>query len=479
MAETNGRMITHAESGRAWLWPLIEFKSGELVSATKWIRILPVVGGVLAVPQSMCAVLTFRRGRRKVFTEGIHWLNHGCPMGLYPVKYVSAKVHRTPIPFVEAMCQDGWRAGLALEILWQVRDAAFIVDVAGPVGDFVAAVKAGVRAVIETMEHDALIGGGSVSAIDSVALAADIAIRLADNPAIRGIKVLKILITDRQGDERRIQIAQENAVERTRVVKEQELRRQQISSEAALVSQQKDLEIKRRDLVLTKAQTERRRIEEERKVRIGEAGIEAEVARQLLPTQWQQVRLGLAADTIRQRHEQTLRMIDAYSQILGDVAKLWQFEAFGVSPRRRPEAGFDGLETAVIHGLDRLNGLLQSPMLVPGPEPMPYIDGKTPFQLPHIATQVVEIADMDGVRECNLGINGKEGEYRVQVQLRGRILDIICRPGHPGVASEIWWDDSDNGRQRVPFAWSDAMSLKHILQMFQTAADDQLLEANQ
>ena len=51
------------------------------------VRIRPGFGGMLAVPQGMCAILTFPSGRHKVFTQGMHWLDQSLPWGNHAVRY--------------------------------------------------------------------------------------------------------------------------------------------------------------------------------------------------------------------------------------------------------------------------------------------------------------------------------------------------------------------------------------------------------
>jgi hypothetical protein len=456
MTEINDRFTTYLRDGPEWTASRAEFKDN-LVLFQKRVQILPFVGGTLTVAPGTCAVLTLPSGRRIVFAEGMHWLGQRVPWGIYPVQYVDVMQRRTPIPLTEALCQDGWRLGIALDICWQVCDAARIVDVVDPVGNLVTAAKASVRAVIENLPHSAIVGEGGENVVGSDMLAGRIAIRLKRDPAIRGIKILQVFVTGRRGDERCLEITQETTVERART-----------TAEAVLVSHQKDLERERQSLVLLQAETERRRIEEERKVRIREAEIETEAKRLLIPAKWEEARLKLAVDAYAQRHELTLKVIEAYGRVLSEAAKLGQLETVGVSSRRRPELGGGGLEDALKQGLSNLQNVLQLPSPFPGSEQTTPVDERA-TRWARITAEVDEISRLDGVQKCGIEIDGKDGNCRINVKLDNQAIDIICHPGYPGEAPEVRW--AGNGRAQVPVSWSEEMSLREILQEIRVTAE--------
>ncbi len=467
-AECESRMLTSGNLMQPW--SKIKFEVGNIISSTESIWVLPFIGAILCVPPGVCAVLTLRRGRRKVFTEGMHRLGSDFPAGPYPVRYVDVQLHRTPIPFTEALCKDGWRGGLALEVHWRVGDATLIVDVSDPVGNLVTAAKASARAVIETMEHDQLIGGMS-KVVDADSLANRVTEKL--NGSVQGIRVLKVLITERRGDERRVQIVQEVTVERTRVLKEQELNLQKLSSQATLVSQQMDLERQRQALALLEAETKRKQIEEERKVRIREAEIEVDVSERLLPTKWQNAQLEMATETNRQRHEQVLKLIEVYPEVFSALSQLAQLEGWGVSSRRRPEIELDSIAATLGQGLRGLQNVLQRPTPLPGTEAIDSVNGhSTP--LARIAQEVDEIAHLDRVKNARLEMaNGKRG-YQVVIEFDDRVLGIVCHPEYPNVAPEVRW--SGDVQQEVSITWSEGMSLKDIVQTIQGAVNGRTLD---
>jgi len=441
-------------------------QTNSLVSSTKHIWVLPFVGAILTVAPGKCAVVTLRSGRRKVFGEGVHVFGRGYMPGPYPVRYVDVQLHRTSIPFIEALCKDEWRGGLALVIQWRVGNATLIVDVSDPVGDLIAAGKAGARAVIETTPHDQLIGGMS-KAMDADRLADRVMEKIEGS--VQGIRILSVLITERQGDERRIQIVRQTAVERTRVIEEQELKHQKLSSQAELVSDERELERKRQELVRLQAETERKRIEEERQVRIREAQIEVEVSEKLLLTKWQQAQLEMATENNQQRHQQVLKLIEVYPEVFSALSQLTQLEGWGVSSRRRPEFELESIAATVGQGLRSLQSVLQPPMQLPGMEPTDFTNGhRTPVA--RIAKEVAEIAQLDGVKNARLEMANGTRKYQVMVEFDDRVLGIVCHPEYPDVAPEVRWSGDD--KLDLPVPWSKDMSLKDIVQDVRTAANN-------
>ncbi len=459
MNETSFEPSVGIEDGQTALWSSNGSNSNPLISPPEQFFILPIIGKILNVPAGRCAVLTFREGRRKVFTEGMHVLDRNIPWGVGLIRYVDVRQHSTSIPFTQALCRDGWRGGLAIEVCWRVGDAALIVDIANPVGDLVIAARASVRAIIETTPHDTLFGGIDASVVGADSLGDTVAAKLKANPAVRGIEILRVLITERRGDERRIQIVQTATIERTRV-----------SSDMTLVSQQMDLERQNQALVVLRAETERKRIEEENKVRIQQADIEAEVMRRLIQTKWQQVQLDQAAAIYQQRHEQVLKTIDAHALVLSKAAELGQLEAFGVSSRRRPEFAVGGLEATLNQGLHNLQRMLQVPSLIPAPGQIAQPDDRKALRM-RLMTEVDELSDLADVGQCSLGF-GRDGEQdHVVVQVGNRTVDVACYPGYPQVPPEVRW--ADNGQQKASIRWSEDMSLKHLVAMLQEDVDGQ------
>jgi regulator of protease activity HflC (stomatin/prohibitin superfamily) len=423
----------HAEQAKARpikYWPPDGSKFNGLVGPAKQMRILPLVPKLHIVPAGTCAVLTLPGGKRTIFQEGMHVLKD-LPAGVCLLRYVDMREHRTPISLTEAWCKDGWRGKLALQIHWRVNDAAHLVDVADPVGNLTTAAKASVRAVIETTPHDKLIGGSDEQAIATDSLAAAVTAKLQDNPATKGIKILRVLITERQGDTRCIEIAQEKTVEH-----------------------------KRQELVLLQEETERKRKEEERKVRIREAEIEAETEGRLAAIKWQQVQLEQAAELNKQHHERALKIIEAYAQVLSKAAELGQLEALGVSSRRRPELATGGLESMLNQGLSNLQSALQAPTISPLPTYASSYNEKAALAA-RLAAEAAEVAELEGVKQCYVGVCKKEKGNTVFVWLDGRRLSICCPLDYPQTAPKVQW--ADNGHHKVPLNWSEGMSLSHIV----------------
>jgi hypothetical protein len=420
----------------------------------------PGLAGYLVVPAGTCAVLTLHNGRRKVYAAGTHFLTE-LPSGKYFVQFVDVRRHRTPIPLTESLCTDGWRGGLALEVAWRVRDAAVIVDTVDPLGELLATAQACVRAVIEGISHDELLGGVSDRAMDADAITQNIGTRLRRSSAIQGLEIVDVLITDRQGDERRMEIVQETTVEQTQLAEQHRLELQRVSNEAAVLSKQRDLEQERRAHSLFEAETERMRIEEERKVQIREAEIEAQVASRLLPVRRQEVQLKLAAEMYHEHYELVAKALDAYAKILGEAAKMVPFESWGISSRRRPEFGFEGRDAALSEGLAGLRSLLSQPTLISG------LDEVSPNSPPDVllarlVAELGELGQMDEVQTWHIKPNDGGG-YKIRVWCQDISLDIVCQLDYPSERPDVLVSEDGHGPREFTFSWAEGMSLKDIV----------------
>ena len=460
MDKVNAERLPKRSSGFSLLRPDIRFDANGLVSSPEWIWSLPFVGALVIVPPGTCAVLTLRSGRRRVFPEGVHNLRH-LGWSVYPVHYVDTRRHRTRIPLAQALCKDGWRGGLALEVFWRVADAPLTIDAVDPLGDLVSAAQASMRAVVESISHDKLIGGTAKQVVDAAALARTIAGQLQANPAIQGLQILKVLVADRQGDERRIEIVQETTVEQTQLAEQHRLELERISKNAAVLSERMGLEQERRVLALFEAETKRKQIEEERKVRIREAEIEAEVTARLMPAKWQEIQLEQAAETCRQQYELMGRAVDAYAQILGEAAKVAPLESWGISSRRRPEFGFESRDATLSQGLASLQALLLHLTPASTPNDVP-LHSRHSALLAHLAAELSEISQLDEVQTWHLAPNGSEG-YKVRIHCQRIALDIACHLGYPSEQPAVVVSGDGHGPAEITFTWAEGMTLKDII----------------
>jgi hypothetical protein len=229
-----------------------------------------------------------------------------------------------------------------------------------------------------------------------------------------------------------------------------------------------ELEHARRELVLLEAETERRRVEEESKVRIREAEIEAEVVRRSLHAKWQEIQLELVAEMNRLQHERALKVVEVQGKVLSKAAKLWQLEELGIYSRRRAEPTVGGLEDTLKEGLNNLIYAIEQPRVNPILEQIPELDGRTTFWM-RIAAELAEISELEVVQGCYLEMGKQDGKGHLILQLGDRRLDICCHPGYPQVPPDVRW--ADNGLQPVSFDWSEDMSLKCILGKIQANTD--------
>ena len=296
----------------------------------------------LTISPGWCAILTFGQGERRVLSEGRYRLDRHASWGLCQIQYVDMRPHLTPIQSVKSRCRDGWEAELALGVYWRVNDALLISNAVDPGSNLSTAAQASMRAVIEMMSHNAFAAGMGDSVIRAEELALAVATRLKHNPAIQGLEIINVFVTDRQGDKRRIEMV----------------------NDSATLSEQMEQHQQERKFKLLQAETNRLEEEERSQARIREAEIEIEVDKQLEPLKQREVEREQAAAASQQRHEQTLKMIEAQGQVLSKVAEFGMLELLDDSTRRRPEQAGNSMET-ILEGLSGLQNMVQDTHCTP------------------------------------------------------------------------------------------------------------------
>jgi len=177
------------------------------------------------------------------------------------------------------------------------------------------------------------------------------------------------------------------------------------------------------------------------------------------------MQLEMTMEAHRQRHEQAMEMIKTYGQVFSALAKIEHLGFSGVSSRRRPEIGLNGLGAALQEGLENLRSVLERPLQIPNPAQPNLKDGH--YIPARITAEMRDVRGIDEVQNCYLRIGGEDDEYQVIVVLDNRTLGIKLHSEYPSVAPEFRW--LDNGLQEVPVIWSEDMSLKQIVQEIQNS----------
>lgn len=428
-----------------------EFSSGELVSRPFHVVRWPVVGGWLDVPAGHRAVLTDPQGVVNVLTEGLQSLQ--ClPRGSHVVQLVNVRRRRLELPATIALTQDGWQATIQASLEYRVRSPQRIIQLGNPLRTLEETAVSAITSVIKTMPHDQLIGSSNHSDGNHEAITARI--RRQAQAALRGsgLEVVNVFVGQPEGDERRLEIKRQSQIDEA-----------QFDADRMALARQRELKLERQTLVVLEAETLRKKAEEEQRIRLEQARIEAKATQLVQWVREWEARLQLWPDLTRQRHEQILKAIETHGHILGKMAEMGNLETVGVSSRRRPEElGLAHLQDVMIQGLANLQDLLaQESVGLPSGS----VDAKENLDKPltvRLAGEIAELTTIEGLTWTHLEPD-KNGRLHLEAHLNGVMLEITCRPGFPTTRPEIVV--SANGHKRVPFLfpWSEPRSLKELI----------------
>ncbi|MFX1352842.1 MAG: SPFH domain-containing protein [Promethearchaeota archaeon] len=430
---------------------LPQLSASELVSAPFEVFCLPVLGRLLKVPPGHRAVLTGPQGIVHELGEGLQSLS-GLPWGLYMVQMVNARrFHLQPGP-VRALTGDGWQANILVTLECRVYSPRAVVHLDNPLSTLREAAGAAITHVIKTTPHDVLIGTADQSSQDFGAIVARIQRELQSTLRGSGLEVVNVLAAQPQGDERRLEIKRQLLIDET-----------QISADQTVVAKRIELERGQQDLVLVEAETKRKKAEEEQRIRVAQARIEATVTQLVRWVREWETQLQLIPELSRQRHEQILEAIKAYGQVLGKMAELGNLEVLGVSSRRRPEElGLDRIEAVLTQGLANLQKLLieESRVLASGNADV--------WQEPHapllvrLVGEISELSTIEGCTHTDIELD-ENGSLCLEVHLDGKTVEIICSPDFPATSPEVFV--SANGLKRIPYMLRqrDPKSLKEVV----------------
>lgn len=305
--------------------------------------------GELVVWPGTCAVVTAHDGTCRVYPAGSHSL-FDLPLGSATVQFVHTARQRRVLAPVEGLSQDKWRVRLSVEVEFEVREPWRVAQATQPLATLDAVVTTCTLAQIEAMTHDALTGREDEDESGLEAITAGILQRVRQRESLDGLWVVDLIIVERAGDERRVQIMQEASVERARLSEEQRTQEQFDRARLQLLELRRQLLEREQVLALleTQGQLERVQIEEGR--RLVAARIDAEVARlRQAEAEWQaelqqQLEEQAAAReratlALRQRHAETLAVIEGTTLVTAEAARTGALELPTVSARRYPGLG--------------------------------------------------------------------------------------------------------------------------------------------
>lgn len=200
----------------------------------------------LVVPPGTVAVTHLPGGERRIYQPGSYTLV-GMQPGAALVQWVDMRRRQMSIGPIEGWSRDKWRVRLWLAVDVEVNDPLKIAMHREPLTALAAAVRNGALRCIEQQTHAALTGAAS----DQGGLDAPAAImleRLWNDPALDGLTVINVRLTDRQGDVRQIEAATAATVAAAQIDEELRVaaarhraRLQEIEAAAALAAREHDI----------------------------------------------------------------------------------------------------------------------------------------------------------------------------------------------------------------------------------------------
>ena len=421
--------------------------------------------GQLVVLPGTCAVITGRKGYRQVFAPGTHTLFE-VPLGPAMVQWVNTRCQRRELPPLTTLSRDKWRVTLCVAIEFKVADVEAIAQHAAPLVMLDTVAQAAVLSQVEAMPHDALTGRidqDVPSGVDTVA--GGILQALRASPSVQGLEIINLSIVDRKGDERRIRIVQDAVVERTRLAEEGQVRELQDRLDLAELATRREMAEGEQAIALIKTQTEVRQAQEEERLKLMAAQVEAEVEEiRRAQATWRAEQKRLAEEwrtakeleflQMQQQHEANLEIIKGTAQVTAEAARVGKLEGLQVSPRRRPEVNVtpgEGRSEVVGEGLEVLRTLLER-MSPPTTYFLP-ASGSALAQDPYRRLQLEE-ARLDKIKGADYEFIMRRGNVaHVRVEVAGHRFEITCPEGYPQVAPEVTLCGPAEEAVPFDFAW--------------------------
>jgi len=411
--------------------------------------------GQLTVLPGTSAVLTGRGGFQKVYPPGTYGL-FDVPLGRAVVQVVNVASQMREMPPVTALSADKWNVTLKVVVDFRVGDPVEIAVSLNPLEALNTVATSCVMAQIEAMSHDALTGRPDEEAgVDEVAR--QIMERLRGKPSLRGLEIINVTIAQRRGDERRIKIVQDAAVGETRSeAREAELRAQ------------KRIARREQEVALVEAETARRKVEEEERLKIAQAQLEAEAAEIRRPQEEWQTDLKRQEEEWRtakeleilqtkSQHEERLEAIKGIAQTTAEAAKSGTLGNLGVSPRRRPETLISEAEPVVEQGIQALRAFQERPA------PRGYLPPRFDYQDPYQRLRLEE-QKLAKIKGAEFEVVLRSGRIAVTtVNCRGYKLRIECPPEYPDGAPSTTVIGPDGDEKPFEFAWDGSCYLSDLV----------------
>jgi len=411
--------------------------------------------GQLTVLPGTSAVLTGRGGFQKVYPPGTYSL-FDVPLGRAVIQVVNVASQTREMPPVTALSADKWNVTLKVAVDFRVGDPVEIAASLNPLETLDTVATSCVLAQIESMSHDALTGRPDEKAgVDEVAR--QILERLRGKPSLRGLKLVNVTVAQRKGDERRIKIVQDATVEETR-------------SQARLAELRAQKRIARREqeVVLVEAETARRKVEEEEKLKITQAQREAEAAeirrgqeewQTELKRQEEEWRTAKELEILqtKSQHEERLEAIKGIAQTTAEAAKSGTLGSLGVSPRRRPETLISEAEPVVEQGIQALRSFQERVST------RTYLPARLDYQDSYQRLRLEE-QKLAKIKGAEYEVVLRSGRIAVAtVSYQGYKLRIECPPGYPDDAPSTTIIGPEGEEKLFEFDWDGSCYLSDLV----------------
>ena len=422
--------------------------------------------GQLTVLPGTCAVLTGRGGFQKVYHPGTYSI-FDVPLGRAMVQVVNMASQTREIPTVTALSADKWNVTLKIAVDFRVCDPVKIAESLNPLETLDTVATSCVLAQIESMSHDALTGRPDEEAgVDEVAR--QILERLMEKPSLTGLRIINVTVAERKGDERRIKIVQDATVEDTRIVEESKLQQQRGEARLADLTAQKKIARRAQEVALIEAETARKKMEEEEKLKIAQAQLEAQAAEiRRVQEEWQaelkrreeEWRTAKELEMLhtKSQHEEKLEAIKGIAQTTTEAAKSGTLGSLGVSPRRRPETMISEAEPVLEQGIQALKSFQER--VVPTTHFLPRLDYQDPYQRLRLEEQ--RLAKIKGA-EFEVILRGGR-IAAATVNYRGYKLKIECPPEYPEGSPSTTIVGSEGEEKPFEFAWDESCYLSDLV----------------
>ncbi|MGA9350946.1 MAG: SPFH domain-containing protein [Anaerolineae bacterium] len=427
--------------------------------------LLSFFGQLTALPGT-CVVLTGRGGFQKVYHPGTYSI-FDVPLGRAVVQVVNMASQTREIPTVTALSADKWNVTLKAAVDFRVCDPVKIAESLNPLETLDTVATSCVLAQIESMSHDALTGRPDEGAgVDEVA--GQIRERLRGKPSLRGLEMINVTIAQRKGDERRIKIVQDATVEETRIVEESMLQQQRDEARIADLVAQKKIARRAQEVALVEAETARRRMEEEERLKIAQAELEAEAAEIRRPQEEWQTELKRQEEEWRtakeleilhtkSQHEERLEAIKGIAQTTAEAAKSGTLGGLGVSPRRRPETLISEAEPVVEQGIQALQSFQDRVST------RTYLPTRLDYQDPYQRLRLEE-QKLAKIKGAEFEVILRSGRIAAAtVNYRGYKLKIECPPEYPEGAPSATIVGSEGEEKPFEFAWDESCYLSDLV----------------